>query len=248
MVGMIWIVAMMWGVSAAGPVRPDPKPVISTAIDANTGLEIRQTTDSTGRMTIEVRDQRVSIRREHLATGARVTLAGAQGNVTVALDAQGVLVSGLGADRRLDDQLAPEALKREQLLIGRSAVVRDARALLGRLDLRLTTASGSALTLTKILLGTLVGDRAPLDGYRAVMAARVRTPAIVKAAYQKLEGPGSCWDIYQDYLMQIWNDFWDCVGHNWNSWLYYACEAKWLLQSELAMSWLIACNGGLPVH
>jgi len=127
-------------------------------------------------------------------------------------------------------------------------VVRDARALLDRLDLRLTSATGTSLLLTKILLGTMVGDSKPLAAYRSAMAARVTTPRILKAAYQKADGPAVCWDAYEDYLNKIWNDFWDCVGHNWDSWLYYACELKWLLQAELAMSWLIACSGGLPVH
>jgi hypothetical protein len=237
---------MVMGMTGGNP-SPDPKPVVSKSIDANTGLEIRQTIESTGRVTVEVADRQVSIRREHLASGARVTLAGAQGAVTVVLDGQGVTVSGLGGERRLD-QLNPEALKREQLLIGRSTVVRDARALLGRLDLRLTTATGSALLLTRILLGTMVGDSKPLDSYRSAMAARVTAPRLLKVAYQKGDGPGYCWDAYEDYLNSIWNEFWECVGHNWDSWLYYACELKWLLQAELAMSWLIACSGGLPVH
>src|SRR5205814_360573 len=119
---------------------------------------------------------------------------------------------------------------------------------LNRLDLRPGTVTGSALLLTKVLLGTIVGDDGAVEGYRAVIMARAAQPKIVKAAYQKSEGPGGCWDTYEAYLMKIWNDFWDCVGHNWNSWLYYACELKWLLQAELAMSWLIACSGGLPVH
>jgi hypothetical protein len=244
--GTMWLVAMMMGMTGGNP-SPDPKPVVSKSIDANTGLEIRQTIESTGRVTVEVADRQVSIRREHLASGARVTLAGAQGAVTVVLDGQGVTVSGLGGERRLD-QLNPEALKREQLLIGRSTVVRDARALLGRLDLRLTTATGSALLLTRILLGTMVGDSKPLDSYRSAIAARGTAPRLLKAAYQKGDGPAYCWDAYEDYLNSIWNEFWDCVGHNWDSWLYYACELKWLLQAELAMSWLIACSGGLPVH
>jgi hypothetical protein len=244
--GTMWLVAMMMGVTGGNP-SPDPKPVVSKSIDANTGLEIRQTVESTGRVTVEVGNRQVSIRREHLASEARVTLAGGQGAVTVVLDGQGVTVSGLGGERRLD-QLEPEALRREQLLIGRSTVVRDARALLDRLDLRLTSFTGSALLLTKILLGTMVGDSKPLDTYRSAMMARVTTPRIVNAGYQKMEGPGSCWDAYETYVNQIWGDFWECIGHNWNSWLYYACEAKWLLQAELAMSWLIACNGGLPVH
>jgi hypothetical protein len=243
--GTMWLVAMMMGVTGGN--QPDPKPVVSKSIDANTGLEIRQTVESTGRVTLEVADRQVSIRREHLETGARVTLAGGQGAVTVVLDGQGVTVSGLGGERHLD-QLEPEALKREQLLIGRSTVVRDARALLDRLDLRLSSYTGSALLLTKVLLGTVAGDSKPLDGYRSAMAARVTGPRILKVGFQKLEGPGSCWDIYEAYVSQIWNDFWDCIGHNWNSWLYYACEAKWLLQAEMAMAWLTACNGGLPVR
>jgi hypothetical protein len=246
MVGMMWLVAMMMGLTGGNP-RPDLTPVVSKTIDGNTGLEIRQTVESTGRVTVEVSDRQVAIRREHLALGARVTLTGSQGAVTVVLDGQGVTVSGLGGERRLD-QLDQAALRREQLLIGRSTVVRDARALLDRLDLRLTTATGSALLLTKILLGTMVGDSKPLAGYRSAIAARVTGPKILKAGFQKLEGPGSCWDIYEAYVSQIWNDFWECIGHNWDSWLYYACELKWLLQAEMAMTWLIACNGGLPVH
>jgi hypothetical protein len=143
-------------------------------------------------------------------TDGRVTLAGRQGTVTVVLDAQGVAVSGLQGERRLD-RLEPEALRREQLVIGRSTVVRDARALLDRLDLRLTTATGSSLLLTKILLGAIVGDGAAINGYRSAITARVTAPRIVKASYQKSDGggPGGCWDEYEAYLLRIWNDFWE---------------------------------------
>jgi len=103
MAGMMWVVAVMMGLGATGVnQRPDPKPVVTKSIDANTGLEVRQTFESTVRVTVEVADQKVSIRREHLASGARVTLAGAQGAVTLVLDGQGVTVSGLGGERRLD--------------------------------------------------------------------------------------------------------------------------------------------------
>lgn len=266
MVGRMWIVGMLFvvAVAAINAERPgqspaadrvtiakpvtSPKPVVVTVIDPNTGLEIRQTTDRVGTLMVEVRDKQVSIRKENLQTGARVTLTGGRETMAVVVDDRGVTVSGLHGDQRLD-QLEPEALKREQALIGRSTVVRNARALLDRLDLNPTTPARSALLLTKVLLGTMVGDSAALEGYRAAIMARASAPRIVKVSYQKQsEGPGACWDSYQDYLVRIWSDFWECIGHNLNSWLYYACELKWLLQAELAMSWLIACSGGLPVH
>jgi hypothetical protein len=264
MTGKMWIIGGLFvvmttaagaeGVRQQSPVQEgttakpavQPKVSVRTVVDANTGLEIRQTADSTGKLTVEVQDQQVSIRKENIHTGARVTLSGGRETVSVVVDDRGVTVSGLHGDQRLD-QMEPEALKREQALIGRTSVVRNARALLDRLDLRPTTVSGSALLLTKVLLGTMVGDTAAVPTYRAATVARPEAPRLIKAIYQRGDGPGGCWDAYQDYLSRIWNDFWDCIGHNLDSWLYYACELKWLLQAELAMSWLIACSGGLPV-
>jgi len=233
-----------------------PSSVIVT--DSNTGLQIHQSTDAKGILTVEVQDQRVSIRKRNLPTGAEVTLHGAHGTVVIALNEAGLTMTGISGIQHLDS-LDEVAYQRAQSLFARSTTVQDARALLDHLALRPMTMVGSSLLLTKVLLGTLAGDAKAVESYHAAIAgqlasrsnaSRSSAPRLIRASLQEASkgGPGACWDQYEDYLMQIWSDFWDCVGHNWNSWLYYACEAKWLLQAELAMSWVIACSGGLPVH
>jgi len=225
-------------------------PMVTRTTDPKTGLQITQTVEATGGVRIDVHDDKVSVRKEVRSNGSLITLSAGRDTVSVAIDAQGLTVHGPHGDLRMN-QLSPDALAREQVLMAGLPVVHDAGALLARLDLQPSSISGQALWTTRLVLGMLTGDDAAFRAMGRMMAQgnSPQTPRAVKVTLQNPEGPGKCWNLYEQFLMKNWNEFWQCIADHMDSaFMRGLCEIDFVLQAELAMMWVISCMGGLPVR
>jgi len=139
--------------------------------------------------------------------------------------------------------LAADALEQVQAILFRSSAVRTFRALARAGESTRTDSFFDGILTSAAVFGVLQGDPHATDAVRA--RARSRSGArLLPAAWQW--STKDCWDAYVGSAIPIYDEYVDCTSDlSWYDVLGKAsCEAIYVVEAELAFSWLVACNGG----
>ena len=220
---------------------------VQQILDPGTGLEVR-VSQSPGEVVMDLGNRNVAIHKEMRKGQSITTLSGAGDRITFDLDLTDLVIvrpTGVVHVGELD----VDGLNAERGRLAASPLVRAAVALLAKVALPRDSMVGNSLLLTRAFLGAASKDDGAGAEYRKWVESARRSPRVTGIGFQKTTegGPGACWDTYVRYVMKIADEFVDCKRPlRWYDLLGgWRCDFVWALQAELAMDWLIACNGGL---
>lgn len=250
---MFFGVAMLVGKTAGAQDRildlaEQAVPVVREMTDAKTGLVVRLSRTGAQAVLVEVADETVSIRKQLSPTESVTTIRSPDDEVRIAIDARGVAVSGGDPEVSLSSISNP-TLDGIVARLNGSRAAQAARRLLANLDLPPGSVAGNALLLTRVILELPAGTMTAAREYQRWVRDTASQVQVKRADYHPGQGPGDCWDSYMVYLLQIQNDYFNCMGAvKWYSVTGHAeCALTWTLRAELAMCWVIGCGASLPV-
>jgi hypothetical protein len=143
-----------------------------------------------------------------------------------------------------DQQLIAEARRMTE----GSPALTSFDALIEALDADNSAVAASWRT-TWALLNAMRGN----DGAVMAVARRVTSHArkgpFIPASFtrEREEGPTACWVEYSSTVNSYYTEYAEClVDYGWIPMAAQGCTFEWLVKSELAWFWLIACDGGIP--
>jgi hypothetical protein len=202
--------------------------------------------DVPGKVTIELVEQGVSIRKTFDGLSVVTTLAAGKEQVVITLTADAVAIAANG--KRWRAPLAElHSLEAAGDALRSSKVVNAAQRLLERTVLRPNSIEGNAMLLTRAFLGTILGDASPTQEYQR-WATASRDSRVVRAQHE--HGPGECWDLYSIEAVRIATNYVDCGSTcHWKGWWCLAsCGLIYNIRAEGAFMWFMKCNGGFFLH
>lgn len=249
MVGVLMLAVQTTGAQQGVPKQTAEAPSVQRFVDARTGLELRLRRVSPQELIVDVGDERVSVQKQVKAGSSITTLTSGGDRLQISTTPGEMRVSG-AAGVLFASGMDVASLDRLAEILQQSPVAEAALALLTRLDLSPDSVPGNTLLLTRAMLEVPRGRKETVTQYRRWADETFRRPRMIQAAYQRLEGPGVCWDAYESWVWKIADDYVRCYnGCRWYEiFCRDFCAFKWVIQAELAFDWLIACCGGLPVR
>lgn len=222
--------------------------------------EVRVTRLSAGRIAWDVANDAVTVRKEIAPDRSVVTMATATDRLTLTVRRGVLTVSGPGGTVSIGGGAAD--YDRLLVLLQRSDVAAEARALLARVTDGPDTFVGQSVLLTRSILEVGTGSAGALNqhqrwvsGRAAAMAARPGRAmgrfTVIRAAWSgedQSRTAGECWDIYSKEAIRIADDFAECTDDlRWyEAHMWAGCSLIYAVRSEAAMAWYISCNGGIP--
>jgi len=218
------------------------KVVHRTVTDPATGLEIRLEQTARGQMTVDVADKTISIHKDLQGSRAVTTLTAGRNRLAISFDGRNLSVTGPKGTQQ-SSLATQETLTPVLKTLQGSSLVRTAKELLDRLALQGDSAEGNALLLTRALFGSVTGEMSSVVQYQEWTRHMLARPKVVRVVLA--QGPGECWDSYSKEAIRIFDDYADC----WLNCKWYqpfcegACEAIYVLRSEMAFMWYFNCNG-----
>jgi hypothetical protein len=227
---------------ASGTARPGGQastPVDITADRASDGAAVLTLESPLVSIEKRIYVDRVAIHVAGRARGDRLSVVVRPTGLTVARGTATVTV-GPGSS-------AAEFAAARALVAGSEAVraLAHVAAALGRTE---GSRAAEALLTASETVAFLAGDvHAPT---RMAARARRRAGPRLRAAALGGQTTNECWDTYSRDAIEIAGDYEECIkGLKWYDALGHGlCAGEYVLRSELAFSWLVACNGGFFVE
>lgn len=227
------ILIVMWLLAAgaqhvfAGPAAP-----------AQAGREIQVTTETApdGATVLNVVAKGVTLRKLFYPDHTELAIAAKGRELKVVVSATGIQAFADSAQAFHARRGAPGSLDNMRAVLGGSPVVPIARAL-ARAAAVGNPRVAETLRTTEALLGLLSGDPQALDSVVALQ----NTPVLRRA-----QSTQECWESYRRDATRAHAEYEFCV----RSTRWYevdtrlGCGVEYVLRAEMAMSWLVACNGG----
>lgn len=212
-----------------------------------------------GRALVEVAHGGVAIRKEITAQASHVTISTPTDELQIRVTRGAVTISTPGGSATLADGRA-EDIARFMALLQRSDAATRGRELLAGLPDNPSQFGPHALLLTRAILELGAGPSPALIAHRrwvmeqqAVLDRRAAggTAAVRRVGLQSGgsdRGPSDCWDEYAKEAIRIADDFVDCFSEIkvLFPWSGNGCKLVYIVRSEAAMFWFIACSGGFP--
>jgi hypothetical protein len=202
------------------------------------------TTITPGPSSFEVRDDRISIRKDIQRGRSVTTITSPTDQIVLTIDRVGITVSTRTAQRTALLTRPEEMSGVVGDLAGRP-IVAEAVALLSHESLDPASPKGRALGLTRALLETVDGDvDAPLG--IAEWAHRPLPPAAAEAVPARAgTDPGACWDQYSRDAIRAANDYVDCYNStHWYNFIDRAgCGLVYDVEAEGDWIWYWNCVG-----
>jgi hypothetical protein len=237
------LAGLLAGASTAAAPTP-PRAVNPAAPDA----PIVMRRDTSGKVTIELAEPGVAVRKTFDGTSVVTTLVAGKEQVAITLGSDKLSISAGGT--RWSASLAElHTLETAVGALRASKAVDAGRRLLERTILRPDSIEGNAMLLTRALLGTILGDGTSTQEYQRWAMTRTQGARIERA--QKHEhGPGECWDEYSIEAIRIASNYIDCAQLcHWKGWWCMAgCGLIYNIRAEGAFMWFMKCNGGFYLH
>ena len=234
--------SLLVGMTLAHAVATTPRPTRQQTIDPATGLAITMTTGAPGTASFEIADGRLTVRKDVLLGRSITTITSGSDRVSLMIDRAGLVVT-TEAGTVTASLTRPETLEPVAEMLAQSAPVSDAAALLSRLRLDPATTTGQALTLTRALVQSVLGDR---RGTRAVVLGLGPTSRRAGLVTARLgPSPSDCWDTYGTAATQTANDYADC----YNSTTWYnvvgrlGCATLYDIEAECDWVEYLNCAG-----
>ena len=219
---------------------PEPQTVYDDGLQVTFGVA----PDTRGRTVLSAASARVEAKKTiepdqttlDLATpdGDRLRLVARRDSITVQHGAE---------TATLTLPATAQSLARMRKVLAGSGAARTFRALSSAVQARRAEPFFDGIVTSGALLGVLNGDVRAADALKARFAAR-RAPRVRPAAWQRTTQ--QCWDQYSSDAIRIYDDYDRCMHmRRWYDVVGQAnCELIYVTRSELAFSWLVACNGG----
>jgi hypothetical protein len=238
------MVVMVCAVSGASRVGAAPAPIHRGAdVKFTVGGSAKEsvvTAEGLGvRITKRVGPETVNIRIEALKDIVDLE-ASAKGGVRLSRRGRSVAIN-MGAR---DQKLIAEARR----VTDGSLALKSFDALIQKLDGD-PRAVAQSMWITWALVSAARGDDAAAMSvagrFKAAANRRPFTP--VKVTLEREEGPNACWVEYASTVYNYYLEFSAClVDYAWMVGMAQACTFEWMVKSELAWFYLIACDGGIP--
>jgi len=235
-----WAAMLMTGSLAAAAGTPS-KGVLKVT-DPGTGLEIRVQQSKPGEVSIELGDRHLMLRRQLTAGRLETIITTPSEKVSFVRDAGGLTVTTPRGRVRLSS-VDPAAGDTAVALLGQSAALRQAVALLARVRLADASPIGHALLFTRAFLLSMMGERDAALAVVRTARADLQTPRVVQTRLG--DGPGDCWNAYAKEAIAAFEEYEDCMKNvPWYS-LFGAdeCTAIYDMRAIGAFSWWLSCVG-----
>jgi hypothetical protein len=228
---------------AIGPVvrkAPTPQIQYDDRLQATFGIAA----DEHGATVLSIESATLQVRKTILADQTVLVLtARDHDRVEVSVRRGAIGVSRGRRSVALSLPLAAGDLDRVQGLLLGSSAVRAFRALVRAGEATRTESFFDGFLTSDALLGVLHGDPHATDALRSRIRARGGA-RLRPAAWQW--STKDCWDSYSGQAIAVYDEYTDCTSDlSWYDVLGKAtCEAIYVVEAEMAFSWLVACNGG----
>jgi hypothetical protein len=229
------------GTAFTGPVS------LHRRVDPATGAEIRlYRPDRAGRdVRVEIQDPSVLIRKEFTNGTAVTTIVAGGERISLSVARTGLVVT-TDSDRVTADRNQPGRVEAARSLVAKSAAVRRATALLGRLAEGPDSPLRHTALATRAMLLSASGDA---TGVRELStwarAAREKIEFKSASFEEDQQGPGWCWYLYALEAIKIYIEYEECMLETeWYDLLtMIGCAFLYDLQAIGAFSWWVTCVG-----
>lgn len=200
--------------------------------------EIQITTETApdGATVLNVDAKGVTLRKMFYADHTELAIATPGHDLKIVVSGAGIQAYADNGHANFARHGAPETLDGLRALLGGSPVVPIGRAL-ARAAAVGNPRVADTLRVSEALLGLLSGDPRALDSILAAKAGPM---------LRLVQTTNECWDRYRGDATRIYAEYEDCVRRTrwYEAGTRLGCGAEYVLRAEMAMSWLIACNGG----
>ncbi|HEX7778952.1 MAG TPA: hypothetical protein VF424_06935 [Vicinamibacterales bacterium] len=219
---------------------------LKRTVDPITGAEVRiYQTDRPGRdARIEIQDRSVLIRKE-LTNGTLLTTIVAGGErVSLAVNRTGLVVTN-GNDRVIVQPDRPDRAEAARNLVAKSAAIRRATTLMGRLADGPDSPVRHTARATRAMLLSAAGDATGVRELSKWARAARETIGVKAVSIEEDQGPGQCWQLYAIEAIRIYIEYEECMYEtNWYDLVgMISCAFLYDLQAIGAFSWWITCVG-----
>jgi len=205
--------------------------------DPVTGIEVSLSQDRPGTVTVEARDASVSVRRELARDRMQTIVTTAAERVVLTVDAAGLSVTSGRRQVRVSPA-HPEAGADIARLLGTSAALREADALLSRVKMSAASPVGHTLNLTRAFLLSVAGKGDEATAVAQAARAQLQTARVIEARF----GPDDCWNEYVREAVSAYDEYVDCQSHTVLD-LLNSCSIIYDMRAIGAFSWWVSCVG-----
>jgi hypothetical protein len=213
---------------------------VQRVTDTATGAEISVAQGKEGQVTIAVRGKSVTLRKQLEGKRLTTTIDTPIDHLRIVIEPASLSVRNANGEVTVSARQAGRADAARRMVV-QSSALREAVALLGRIDLGIRSPLQHLLVITRAsLLSMIDGRGASVELARWVGQAR----EAMRTANARFDmTPTECWNAYAKEAIEAATEFDDCMKHV--SWWDFFGDDKCVLIYEMraigAMSWWIKC-------